>query len=247
MNASPPSRWLEADNRLDLWVDFLNHVKVRTMAEIGVFRGEFARHILAHCPTISRYYMLDPWRHLDGWNKPLNVSDSEFDAAYEKALRNTDEHAKKRVVLRGKTAESLDQIADGELDFAYLDGDHTLRGITVDLIGVHAKVRQGGWIAGDDFHPSVWHHGSRFEPTLVFPFAVYFAEAIDAPVSALPHRQFLIEKRQGFVFTDFVGRYANLELRPQIARPPTSKEPGVRSLWRGALRRLSKRFDRRPG
>ena len=66
------------------------------------------------------------------------------------------------------------------------------------------KVRPQGWIGGDDFARWIWQHGQSFEPTMVFPFAVYFAEAVGCPVYALPFGQFLIEKapQRGFSFTD---------------------------------------------
>ena len=55
---------------------------MKNFAEIGVWRGEFAEHILRRCPSIEHYYMVDPWRHLDDWNKPANVSDPEFDQIF---------------------------------------------------------------------------------------------------------------------------------------------------------------------
>ena len=59
-----------------------------------------------------------------------------------------------------------------------------------------------GFLGGDDFCTSIWQHRERFEPTLVYPFAVHFAEAMDAPIIALPHNQFLIQKVDGFAFVD---------------------------------------------
>jgi hypothetical protein len=35
--------------------------------------------------------------------------------------------------LRGKTTEVIDKIPDASLDIVYIDGDHMLRGITIDL------------------------------------------------------------------------------------------------------------------
>jgi Methyltransferase domain len=207
--------------RLDLWSAFLDRVDARTVAEIGVFRGEFAEHVLDACPRIETYYMLDPWRHLDDWNKPANRDDAEFEEILAEAMERTRAHAGKRVVLRGRTTDVVDEIPDGSLDFAYVDGDHTLRGITIDLVRVYPKVRAGGWIGGDDFARSIWQHGPEFEPTLVFPFAVHFAEAVGAPIHGLPHGQFLIEKRRGFEFVDHTGKYARRELlRHVLPRRP---------------------------
>ena len=186
------------------------------MAEIGVWKGEYAEALLARCPGIGRYWMVDPWRPLDVWNRPWNVGGDAFEAFYAEALARTEFAAERRIVLRGTTLEAAPAIPDGSLDFAYVDGDHTLRGITIDLINILPKVRPGGWIGGDDFHPRIAHH-SRHEPMLVFPFAVHFAEAMRLPIFALPFRQFLIVNAPGrFVFHDPQGLYRDTELRRHL-------------------------------
>jgi Methyltransferase domain len=209
-----------APSRLDLWRSFIVAAEVRVVAEIGVYRGRFAASLLEACPGIDRYYMIDPWRHLDDWNKPANKDDDEFQRFYDEALEKTAPWSARRVVLRGTTTEVIDQVADGALDFAYVDGDHTLRGITIDLLKVYPKVRDGGWIGGDDFARSIWQHDESFEPTLVFPYAVHFAEAMGVRIYALTHRQFLLHKRpdRGFAFVDLTGKYGSVDIKSQLAR-----------------------------
>jgi Methyltransferase domain len=233
----------ESRTRLDLWAAFLDRLDAHKVAEIGVYRGAFAARMLASCPAIETYYMIDPWRHLDDWNKPANRDDPSFERIFEEAMDVTSEHAARRVVLRGRTTEVIERIPDGSLDFAYLDGDHTLRGITTDLVRVYPKIRVGGWIGGDDFRRSIWQHGAQFEPTLVFPFAVYFAEAVGCPIHALSHRQFLIENQpeRGFHFVDVDGRYPRLDLLSQLASRRAAAERGER---RSALRTLRDRLRR---
>jgi hypothetical protein len=213
--------WIEpCSSRIDLWTRFIDATGARVVAEVGVYRGDFAARLLRDCGAISAYYMVDPWRHLEGWNKPANQTDDVFAGFFVEAMKKTREHGHKRIVLRGKTSEVIDEVPDGSLDFAYVDGDHTLRGITVDLIKVFPKIREGGWIGGDDFGPSIWQHDATYEPTLVFPFAVHFAEAVGARIFALPFKQFLIEKASGLghQFHDLTGRYADLGLNRQFAR-----------------------------
>lgn len=207
-----------ARSRADLWRAFLQRSGARTVAEVGVYRGEFAARMLDGCPGIETYYMIDPWRHLEDWNKPANRDDAAFERIFSQAMNATAAHERRRVVLRGRTTEVIDEISDGSLDFAYVDGDHTLRGIAVDLVRTYPKVRAGGWIGGDDFSPSIWQHGPRFEPTLVFPFAVYFAEGVGARIYGLPFGQFLLEKQPepGFKFVDVAGKYGNRDLLSQI-------------------------------
>jgi hypothetical protein len=189
------------------------------MVEVGVYQGEFAESVLRQCEFVSKYYMVDPWKHLDAWNKPSNQSDAIFEDFLKKTKDRTEFAANRRIILRGKTTDVIDQILDGELDFAYVDGDHTLKGITIDLIRIFSKVRVGGYIGGDDFTPNMWQHKIKFEPTLVFPFAVYFAEAVGAPIFALPHSQFCLQKtgQENFKFIDLTGQYRDLQLCSQLA------------------------------
>ena len=202
-------------SRFDLWLRLLHSSPMECAAEIGVWKGDFAKVILSNFSNLTKYYMIDPWAHLPDWNKPFNVDHRSFEDVYAKALVKTEFAASRRIVLRGRTSAVIDEIADHSLDFAYIDGDHTLRGITIDLIEVLPKVKDGGLIGGDDFINKPWQHGAAYEPTLVCPFAVYFAEAMRLPFVALPHKQFLIQKAAGagFSFVDLVGTYSDLSLK----------------------------------
>jgi Methyltransferase domain len=228
----------ESRDRLDLWVKLLRSLEVCSVAEVGVYRGQFARRMLGECPGIQTYYLIDPWRSLPRLDKPLARSEKNWDRVYAEAVQATEPFAHRRVVLRGTTQEVIDRIPDGCLDLVYLDGDHTLRGIAIDLVKVLPKVRNGGWIAGDDFCANLWQHGPRYEPTLTFPFAAYFAEAIDAPIYALPWNQFLIAKTSGghHEFVDLVGRYSMRGLKQLQYGWSARLAWGFRALWRRVLR-----------
>lgn len=198
-----------------MWLRLLRTRALESAAEIGSWKGDFAKVILSNFSNLTKYYMIDPWAHLLDWNKPFNVDDRTFEDVYAEALLKTDFAASRRIVLRGRTSAVIDQIPDQSLDFAYIDGDHTLRGITVDLIQVLPKIKDGGLIGGDDFVNKPWQHGAAYEPTLVCPFAVYFAEAMGLPFVALPHKQLLIQKAAdgAFSFVNLVGTYSDLSLK----------------------------------
>lgn len=201
-------------SRFELWKKFLDIRQVRTVAEIGVWKGDFAEEILRCCQSVERYYMIDPWANLPDWNKPFNVAPEVFDEIYQEMDRKTEFASGKRVILRGRTKEVISAIPDNSLDFAYIDGDHTLRGITIDLMKVLPKIKEGGVIGGDDFTTTPWQHDIRYEPTMVCPYSIYFCEAMDLPIMALPHGQFLIKKdgKAKFSFLDSTGNYSDLSL-----------------------------------
>ena len=216
-----------SDSRVELWSQIVRQVQAKDFLELGVLRGRFAEAILRNCPGVTNYYMLDPWRCLDDWNKPSNHPlQSTFDEIHVEAMTRTEFAKERRIVLRGKTTEVIDEIRDEALDIAYIDGDHTLRGIAIDLIRTYPKVRPGGILGGDDYCASIWHNPENFEPTLVCPFAAYFAESQGAPIVILPYNQFAIIKppKHGahFCVTDTTNSYGDRSLLPQITKQSES-------------------------
>ena len=206
-----------AKNRLELWSNVISELQMTAVIEVGVFRGDFARHILWGCPKVRQYFMIDPWRHLDDWNKPANKSDIEFGEIKREAIQKTAFAEDRRIVLQGKTSEVSKAIAQNSVDFAYIDGDHTLRGISIDLPCIYPKLRDGGILAGDDFYPSLWQHSTQFEPTFVFPMAVHFAEALGCIIYGLPFNQFAIvvdrSPSSSFEFRDLTDKYKSTAVR----------------------------------
>ena len=229
-------------DRYDLAIQLLRGQDIHCLAEIGVWKGDFAARILTECPNISRYIMVDPWRPLDRWNKPSNVSAAKFTQIYDEAMEKTRFAEERRVVLRAKTVEVTSRIPDHSLDAVYIDGDHTLRGITTDPICLFNKVRPGGMILGDDFCHNIWQHPKNFEPTFVFPFAVYFAEIKNVPIFGLPYNQFLIltSPESGFAFHDLTGLYHATDVGAQLK----NAGPSLRKRMRRRVRALVARLQR---
>ena len=214
-----------AADRSQLWSTVISALQLAAAAEVGVAAGAFARHILETCPNLTSYYMIDPWRHLDNWNKPANKTDREFIEIREQALAATEFAKDRRIILEGRTRDISHRLPDRGLDFAYVDGDHTLRGITIDLTRLWPKLRPGAILAGDDFCRSIWQHPPQFEPTFVFPWAVHFAEAMDSPIFGLPFDQFAIvvnsDSGTGFAFHDLTGGHSSTTVRDALERRDT--------------------------
>ena len=216
----------KSNNRCDLWSNFIIKNQLNNITEIGVYKGRFAANLLRSCSCIKNYFMIDPWKNLSDWNKPANHDNKLFESFYQKTLNTTDFAKSKRIILRGKTTEVIHKIDDEIIDFAYIDADHTLKGITIDLINIWNKIKPGGFIAGDDFCPTIWQHSLKFEPTLVFPFALYFAEAKGVTITGLPFNQFLICKEpKGFDFIDLTNnRYINKTILSQFNKKTILKK-----------------------
>lgn len=201
------------EDRVPLLGAILTESRVRDMAEIGVWRGALSAALLRACRWIRTYHMIDPWRRLEDWNKPLSQA-PDFEAVMAEALRSTSFAEGRRIIHRGTTTEVIDRIADASLDAVYVDGDHTLRGVMIDLIASYPKLRPGGLLLGDDLSRDPYQHGGGYEPTMVFPAALHAAEAWGDPVVILPDGQFAIVKSpdRAFEVIDTVGGHADTTL-----------------------------------
>lgn len=164
-------------NRLALWADVIKNLGPEVViAEIGVWKGNFCKHMLENCPNIKKYYLIDPWRHLDSWNKPFNVENDRFRKIFLQVKKDLEIHNDKIEILRGTTREVINRIPDGSLDLVYIDGDHTEKGIKTDLELSFPKVKSGGIIGGDDFVNNVNQHGPRYDKTMVKPVVIDYCK-----------------------------------------------------------------------
>src|ERR1700752_2756215 len=78
-----------SQSRVEFWVELIRSFEVHRMAEVGVYRGDFAARVLRSCERLTRYYMIDPWRHLTDWNKPANHDDWVLAEFLEEAKAKT--------------------------------------------------------------------------------------------------------------------------------------------------------------
>ncbi len=125
-------------------------------AEIGVYTGKLSRHLLRCCPNL-KLYMVDRWRTPD----PNSSYAKSGDAASQKSdylMRGFLKLAKKRTafaeerrwIMRGESVEIADQFGPPQLDFVFIDADHTYEGVLSDLKAWFPKVRPGGLVCGHD-------------------------------------------------------------------------------------------------
>lgn len=119
----------------------------KTGAEIGVAAGAFSETMCKVIPGL-KLYCIDPWIHYKGNNRG---------GGSDRHLRNY-ETAKERLkgynatLIRKKSIEALSDVADGSLDFVFIDGNHDFDYVLEDIIGWTRKVRSGGIVSGHDYY-----------------------------------------------------------------------------------------------
>ena len=125
------------------------------VAEIGVAEGEFSRLILETAAP-RRLHLIDPWHHqdlADYANDPNNVSDEGHEKRFLKVNRTfAREIEEGRVVVhRDYSARLAPCFDERSLDWIYVDGQHTYEAVTEDLTAYYPKVKDDGFIVGDDY------------------------------------------------------------------------------------------------
>ena len=125
--------------------------------EVGVHRGEFSEVILSRWPGIL--YMVDRWKHVDGYEDIANVSDSDHVACMEAAKKVCARHADRGICFMASSLGAASCTKDGWFDAVYIDADHSKAGVLADLQAWVPKVRSGGVIAGHDYLDGVLDEG----------------------------------------------------------------------------------------
>jgi hypothetical protein len=99
------------------------------IAEVGTYKGRFARHILAHCAP-----------------RELHLIDLDF-GLLDPAVA-ADQRVRKHA---GQSHAVLSGFPDQHFDWIYIDADHSFAGTSRDAVAAAPKVKPGGYLVFNDF------------------------------------------------------------------------------------------------
>jgi hypothetical protein len=119
-------------------------------AEIGVWEGGFAHKICRPNPRLE-LLCVDPWASQADYQEVKNDA-ARMEHAFQCAKQLLKPY--RCTFLRMTSQEAVAHVADGSLDFVYIDGNHLFDHVTRDLTLWAPKVRSGGVIAGHDYKDS---------------------------------------------------------------------------------------------
>ncbi len=112
-------------------------------AEIGVSAGDNAFDMLVKL-DIEKLYLIDPYEKFLQWSQ--EIQNVHWDTAHS-LLKVFDD---KTTWIREPSNKAFSLIADGELDFVYLDGAHNIGAVKEDIKLYWPKVKIGGLFCGDN-------------------------------------------------------------------------------------------------
>ena len=140
-----------------------------TGAEVGVQAGDFSE-VLSD-GWLGKLLLIDCWEHQSKeYNDKGNVGQQEQDKLYLSVQKRFEEQ-KWITVWKRYSLDAAAHVADGQLDFVYLDGNHSKDAVAEDLEAWLPKVRLGGIFAGHDYLDAELSFGSFGVKSAVTEFA----------------------------------------------------------------------------
>lgn len=133
------------------FADMLNDLGLTGHAvEVGVHLGEFAASFLSRWRGFAMT-LVDPWENLPGYVDRIAGRDRQAD--YEECKKRIRAATKSAVVemLRETSRNAVERFRDSQLDFFYIDGDHSPASVIFDVLSWWPKVASGGVLAGHDW------------------------------------------------------------------------------------------------
>lgn len=120
--------------------------------EVGVQKGIFSEIILKSWEG-QTLYSIDPWLEFskDEYIDDANVPQNKQEELYQETLERLKPFGNQSKVIRAKSEEAVKLFQDEQLDFVYLDAQHTYEALKKDIERWFPKVKKGGLLGGHDY------------------------------------------------------------------------------------------------
>lgn len=140
-------------------INCIDECRPRTIADIGVWNGKRSAQIIRRARELSlgvRYYGFDLWEELtdEQW-KNIELTSPKQRPSYEDAKRLVQEAAgtDSWTLIKGNTRETLPNANLPPIDFAFIDGGHSLETIDSDWKNISRLLHENSIVLFDDY----WH------------------------------------------------------------------------------------------
>lgn len=122
--------------------------------ELGAWKGRSAAFMgveIANSNKRIQFYSIDHWSgsaEEKDHRADVDFIQSRLFEVFQNNIKPVQDYVK---IIRSDSSRAAQHFQDGEVDFLYLDANHTFDGVTADLEHWWPKVSIGGVIAGDDW------------------------------------------------------------------------------------------------
>ena len=140
--------------RIHFFGDYLNSLNRKSLAvEVGVHQGEYLFAMVNYCKQV-KWFGVDPYSVYKSFSDRFVMPpQEEWNSLYTNIMQKLSTHPDRHRIklIRKKSADALIDTPN-DLDFVYIDGDHTYEAVAEDIKLWEPKVRLGGIIGGHDYN-----------------------------------------------------------------------------------------------
>jgi hypothetical protein len=131
----------------------INDNNFKTCVEVGIGYGFHAKEIL-DSTNVDKLYLVDPMCYYpnDSFVTDVICNFGDFETLVRNIKLHLKQHINRYVWYRTPSLSITDEeIKDGSIDAVFIDGDHSYEAVSKDLPFWWKKLRNGGWLLGDDY------------------------------------------------------------------------------------------------
>jgi len=129
------------------FVDVINKNKYEILVEIGVREGWYSKYLLEKS-NAKLLYSIDPWDFNEENHNPEN--------SFSIAQQNLNCFGERSKMIKAKNEDVINDFVNESVHFVYLDGLHDYDSVKLDIHNWWPKIKNGGILAGHDFHETDW-------------------------------------------------------------------------------------------
>jgi len=134
-----------------LYSSMVNNSNNAVFVEIGTWKGKsavFMAEKIRESRKNIKFYTIDLFENIKGYDSDLDIIAG---TVLEKYYKNIEPVKNYLETLIGDSKELYKNFENESIDFLFLDGDHTYKGVLKDLQLWFPKVKIGGIAAGHDY------------------------------------------------------------------------------------------------
>jgi predicted O-methyltransferase YrrM len=120
------------------------------MAEVGVYLG---RGTAIFDEVFSERNIDYELMAIDNWEGSIEHKTQNIVPGYQQALENLSPISDKVKLIKADSTESANMFDDESFDIVYIDASHEYEPVMADITAWMPKVKNGGFICGDDYAP----------------------------------------------------------------------------------------------